>query len=247
VLEAAGLRTPAQQPSASIEDDLAFLERHGRIVVKPALGEQGAGVSVDVRDEAGLRSALQRAERNGGHVVLEQLVDGQDLRVVVIDGTVVAAAVRRPPAIVGDDRLTVRELVEKQSRRRAAATGGESRIPIDDECQRCLRDQGRGLDEVLPAGSEVVVRRAANLHAGGTIHDVTARLSPAIADAAVAAARALEIPVVGLDFITPDPESGEWWLIEANERPGLANHEPQPTAQAYVDLLFPNTASSRGG
>jgi hypothetical protein len=30
-------------------------------------------------------------------------------------------------------------------------------------------------------------------------------------------------------------------VIEANERPGLANHEPQPTAQAFVDLLFPST------
>ena len=31
-------------------------------------------------------------------------------------------------------------------------------------------------------------------------------------------------------------------VFEANERPGLANHEPQPTAQRFVDLLFPETA-----
>jgi hypothetical protein len=31
----------------------------------------------------------------------------------------------------------------------------------------------------------------------------------------------------------------EYVFIEANERPGLANHEPQPTAQAFVDFLFP--------
>jgi hypothetical protein len=29
--------------------------------------------------------------------------------------------------------------------------------------------------------------------------------------------------------------------LEANERPGLANHEPQPTAARFVDLLFPET------
>jgi D-alanine-D-alanine ligase-like ATP-grasp enzyme len=33
----------------------------------------------------------------------------------------------------------------------------------------------------------------------------------------------------------------EYVIIEANERPGLANHEPQPTAERFVDLLFPNT------
>ena len=33
-------------------------------------------------------------------------------------------------------------------------------------------------------------------------------------------------------------------VCEANERPGLANHEPRPTAQAFVDLLFPRTAAT---
>jgi len=28
-----------------------------------------------------------------------------------------------------------------------------------------------------------------------------------------------------------------------NERPGLANHEPQPTAERFIDLLFPQTVS----
>ncbi len=28
---------------------------------------------------------------------------------------------------------------------------------------------------------------------------------------------------------------------EANERPGLANHEPQPTAARFLDLLFPGS------
>jgi len=36
----------------------------------------------------------------------------------------------------------------------------------------------------------------------------------------------------------------EYVIIEANERPGLANHEPAPTAQRFVDLLFPNSSSA---
>ncbi|MFO6135778.1 hypothetical protein ACLBVR_27980, partial [Pseudomonas aeruginosa] len=31
----------------------------------------------------------------------------------------------------------------------------------------------------------------------------------------------------------------DYVIIEANERAGLANHEPQPTAERFVDLLFP--------
>ena len=76
----------------------------------------------------------------------------------------------------------------------------------------------------------------------GTIHDVTAELHPILRDAAETAARALRIPVVGLDFLVPAPDSQQYVIIEANERPGLANHEPQPTAERFIDLLFPFTA-----
>ena len=87
-----------------------------------------------------------------------------------------------------------------------------------------------------------MVRKAANLHTGGTIHDVTERLNSDLKDACEKAARTLDIPVVGLDLMVPDVEKSDYAIIEANERPGLANHEPQPTAERFIDLLFPATA-----
>ena len=93
----------------------------------------------------------------------------------------------------------------------------------------------------MPAGQRLAVRRTANLHTGGTLEDVTERLHPVLADAAVRAARALEIPVVGLDFMVRDAGQPEYVIIEANERAGLANHEPQPTAERFIDLLFPHS------
>jgi len=71
---------------------------------------------------------------------------------------------------------------------------------------------------------------------------VTDLVHPALAEAACAAARALAIPVVGLDLVVPDVSGPDYRIIEANERPGLANHEPQPTAERFLDLLFPETA-----
>ena len=59
--------------------------------------------------------------------------------------------------------------------------------------------------------------------------------------AAIRAARALDIPVVGLDLLVPAADQPDYVFIEANERAGLANHEPQPTAERFVDLLFPHS------
>ena len=72
---------------------------------------------------------------------------------------------------------------------------------------------------------------------------MTGEIHPDLAAAGEAAARALDIPVTGLDLIVPDLARRDYRLIEANERPGLANHEPQPTAERFMDFLFPQTAT----
>jgi len=242
VLAGAGLRVPRQQAAAGGTDDEAFLQECGSVVVKPAVGEQGRGISVNLDTPEQVHAAVADARRHCPDVVIEEFVAGQDLRIVVIGYEVVAAAIRRPANVVGTGRHTVAELIDKQSRRRAAATGGESRIPVDEETRRCLRRSGLELDSVPEQGRELQVRETANLHTGGTLHDVTEQLSPALRKVAERAARALDIPVVGLDLIVPSASEDDYVLIEANERPGLANHEPQPTAERFMDLLFPQTA-----
>ena len=243
VLRQAGLRVPVQ---VKVEDEaqaLSFLEKHGSVVVKPARGEQGAGISVDVRDADSLREAIAEAHKVCDTVILEEYVTGDDLRIVVINEKVVAAAIRKPAHVIGNNRDTIQTLIEKQSRRRAAATGGESHIPLDRETERCVEASGYTMDSILPENEHLVVRKTANLHTGGTIHDVTGQISDTLRDAAEQAARALDIPVTGLDFIVPDLAGDDYVIIEANERPGLANHQPQPTAERFIDLLFPQTAA----
>ncbi|MBN2192435.1 MAG: N-acetylglutaminylglutamine synthetase [Polyangiaceae bacterium] len=242
VLAGIGLAMPAQKVAGNAAENGEFLERFGRVVVKPVRGEQGRGVAVDVCTEEEMDQAIAAARGPGGEALIEEMVEGADLRIIVIGYKMVAAAVRRPAQVIGTGQHSIRQLIERQSRRRAAATGGESVIPIDHETERCIRAAGRGLDEILPDGVTLAVRRTANLHTGGTIHDVTTEIHPVLVEAAERAAEALKIPVVGLDLIVPALDQAEFWIIEANERPGLANHEPQPTAERFVDLLFPQSA-----
>ncbi|HRX71506.1 MAG: N-acetylglutaminylglutamine synthetase [Gammaproteobacteria bacterium] len=241
VLTASGLRMPAQILADDPETVRDFLAHHQRVVVKPARGEQGHGVQVDLRTPDTVEAAITNARRFCDDVIVEEMVDGEDLRIIVIGYQIVAAATRRPAEITGDGHQNIRTLIEKQSRRRQAATGGESHIPVDTETLRCIEATGYTLDSVLPAGQRLRVRKTANLHTGGTIHDVTDQVHPQVREVAEQAARALEIPVVGFDFMVPDLAGEPYAIIEANERPGLANHEPQPTAQRFVDLLFPHS------
>ena len=241
ILAGVGLRVPAQCVARDDTVAASFLAEHAAVVVKPARGEQGRGIAVNLTTIEEVGAAIEAARQHCDTVLLEEFVEGQDLRIVVIDFKVVAAAIRRPAQVVGTGRHSVRDLIEKQSRRRAAATGGESRIPMDAETERCVRLGGYEMDSVLAAGVRLLVRRTANLHTGGTIHDVTDEIHHELVTAAVQAARAIDIPVVGLDLMVPDVTKADYWFIEANERPGLANHEPQPTAERFIDMLFPQT------
>lgn len=248
VLLKAGLRVPQQMSvSTNQEDSTAevakFLADHKRVVVKPARGEQGAGISVDLHTLEEVKAAITWARTVHDNVLLEEYVQGEDLRIVVIDFKVAAAATRCPASIIGTGHDKIADLIEKQSRRRSAATGGESYIPLDTETQRCVQANGYQFDNILPEGESLTVRKTANLHTGGTIHDVTHQLNPALKQAAIAAASAINIPVVGFDFLVPNVEGDEYVIIEANERPGLANHEPQPLVERFIDLLFPQTVA----
>jgi GNAT-family acetyltransferase (TIGR03103 family) len=243
IMERAGVRVA--RGAVACEGDLvaatSLLRECGAVVVKPARGEQGRGITVGVRDEAGLSRAVDLALQFCPDVLVEELIEGDDVRVLVIDREVVAAAVRRPAEVVGDGRNPVAELVAATSRRRERATGGESRIPLDETTAEVVAAAGWAMDDVPPNGERIRVRRTANLHTGGTIEDVTDQLHPDVAEAAVRAATALGIPVTGIDFMVPDVAGPEYVFIEANERPGLANHEPQPVVERFVDLLFPET------
>jgi GNAT-family acetyltransferase (TIGR03103 family) len=243
IMRRAGVRVArgALACAGDLEEARELLADTGDVVVKPARGEQGRGITVGVKDEGALERAVDLALQFCPDVLVEERVEGMDLRVVVIDRQVVAAAVRHPAEVVGDGRQPVVDLVRSTSRRRERATGGESSIPLDDITAEVVAESGYAMDDVPPHGERVPVRRTANLHTGGTIEDVTDRLHPDIAEAAVRAAEALGIPVTGIDFLVPAVDGPDYVFIEANERPGLANHEPQPTVERFVDLLFPET------
>lgn len=238
----AGVEVPAQIDAGSNPGAIkAFVERHGSVVVKPARGEQGRGIAVGLKEAGEIAKAVEVARTVSDRVLLESCFEGEDLRLVIIDFKLAAAAIRRPPSVVGDGEHDLRTLIERQSRRREAATQGESRIPIDAETERCVGAAGLTLDSVPEPGRHIVVRKTANLHTGGSIHDVTETVHPRLVDAACRVARSIDIPVVGVDFMIKSPTGPDYVFIEANERPGLANHEPQPVAERFVDLLFPQS------
>ena len=119
----AGITVPRARQATFDEGDYGFLTEVGEVVVKPTRGEQGKGVTVGVAADNGpdeLAAGLTRAREQCPEVLIAQRVAGDDLRLVVIDGRLVAAALRMPPGVIGTGDHSVRDLIAAESRRRSA-------------------------------------------------------------------------------------------------------------------------------
>jgi cyanophycin synthetase len=150
------------------------------VVLKPEDGNQGKGVTVHLSSEGDVRSAFALAEAHG-RVLLEKHVEGRDYRLLVVKGALVAAARRDPPAVVGDGRRTVEELVaevNRDPRRRPGHSNPLTRIELDQASDLVLGQQGLVRSAVPAAGRLVRLRQNANLSTGGTATDVTDEVHP---------------------------------------------------------------------
>src|SRR5439155_25159978 len=148
------------------------------VVTKPIDGNHGRGVGLDLGDpdavRAGYRRALQEAHRP--LVVVERFITGNDYRVLVIGGQMVAVAQRVPAHVIGDGEHTVRELVEITNADPRRGIGHEkvlTRIMLDGEAERLVRHQGFGTDDVPPAGQFVKLAATGNMSTGGISIDRT--------------------------------------------------------------------------
>src|SRR5436190_511531 len=109
LLRAVGIPVPAGRPVTSPEEAWEVAQEVGLpVVVKPEAGNQGKGVSVNLHSEADVYAAYVLAERvQRGDVLVERHVEGDDYRVLVVNGQMVAAARRDAAMVVGDGERTV--------------------------------------------------------------------------------------------------------------------------------------------
>lgn len=226
LLTAEGLPVPEHVEAG----DADALLREGAVVVKPADGTGiGAGVTGSVRTAGQLAVARAAARRYGPRVLVERAVPGEVYRFLLLDGQLLDVVRRGRPAVTGDGRATIVELVAQENRRRLEAAGedGLSLVRPDLDFVYTLQAAGRSPRSVPADGERVAVKTVTNQNRAGenaTVRDT----SPELAAEAAAAARVVGLRLAGVDVIAPTldrslAESGGV-VLEVNCTPGLHHH-----------------------
>lgn len=228
------------------------------IVVKPLDGNHGKGVAINIQDDVTAQKALEAALGYGHSAIVEQHIQGKDHRLLVVNGEIVAAAERVPARVIGDGKHSVQELVDITNHDPRRGVGHEkvlSRIQIDDESLRLLREQDVTLETIPPEGREVRLKYTANISTGGTAIDCTDTMHHSIRDMAVRAAKVIGLDIAGIDLITTDVtkplEETRGAVCEINAAPGFRMHlhpsegTPRNVASPVMDMLFPPGSPTR--
>ncbi|MBW8874815.1 MAG: cyanophycin synthetase [Acidobacteria bacterium] len=259
ILEQLGLPVPRQSVVVDAEEAVEEADWLGYpVVVKPLDGSHGHAVATGLKTADEVRAAFGKALEESCGVIVETFQTGNDYRILVVGGKVVAAAQRVPGHVVGDGLHTVLELVEIVNRDPRRGVGHEkvlTRLELDDQALRLLAAAGLTLDSVPAEGREVYLRSTANLSTGGTAIDKTDVLHEDNRIMAERAVSALGLDVAGIDFISPDVSRSfrdvGGVIVEVNAAPGLRMHlaptegKPRDVAGPMIDGLFPPGVPSR--
>jgi cyanophycin synthetase len=233
LLAAAGVPVPrhAVVDAADRRAAEAFLRETGApVLVKPARGAGGDGVTGQVRTPDQLGRALVRAGRFHPEVMVERQAEGDSYRVLVLDGEVLDVLRRPRPTVTGDGRSTIEELVfaEYARRIRDEGFGGLKHFAVDFDCLFTLEAEGLGLGSVPPAGERVVVKTATNYNGPGENEPLPEPFPGTLVDVARRAAAELAVRLGGVDVVTAEPsrplEETGGVVLEDNPVPGLWHH-----------------------
>ncbi len=226
------------------------------LVAKPNTGGKGTLVFVGLTSADQVRQAAEKILAFGTPVLLQSVFKGDDHRLLVVGGRLVAAARRNPASVVGDGVNSVEALVRTENRHPDRGPGFRklmNYITLDDEVGRVLAGQGLRLTSIPMAGQRVFLRRTSNIHTGGTATDFTHTIHPDNRMLAERAARAIGLRVAGVDFLTPDI-TRSWrevggGICEVNTTVGLRPHwlanRSQNVVAPIVDLAFPDGGTGR--
>ena len=254
-----GLPVPQQRLVQTAEDAVSAAERIGYpVVVKPFNANHGRGISIHLTTSEQVAQAFDIAREHSRSVIVESFITGEDHRMLVINGELVAVALRVPGHVVGDGVHTIEQLVDEVNRDPRRGIGHEkvlTRLMFDHQAETLLSTKGYTRQTIPTDGERVFLRLTGNLSTGGTATDVTDQVHPDNVEMAVRAVKAIGLDVGGVDFLTTDvtesyKEVGGA-ICEINAAPGFRMHMAPSEGQArdvggpVMDMLFPPGTPTR--
>ncbi len=150
ILGTLGLPVPRQELVTSEDGAIRAARRFaGPVVTKPYNGNHGRGITIGIQEAEAVREGFRAAREHSRSVIVETFQPGDDHRLLVVNGELIAATRRTPGHVVGDGRHSIAELVDIVNQDPRRGVGHEkvlTRIVLDAQAELMMERAGCNAD-----------------------------------------------------------------------------------------------------
>lgn len=208
--------------------------QHKKIVIKPKSTNFGLGITIfknGMNSLEDFKKAVTIALKEDTEILIEEFLEGTEYRFFVLDDKTLAVLLRVPANVVGDGKLTIKELVDIKNASNLRGDGLRSplkKIKLGEiECLQ-LKEQGLSPDSILEKGKIAYLRENSNISTGGDSIDVTDQVHPSYKTLAVNITKSMDAKICGVDLIIEDiskvANQTNYGVIETNFNPMMMMH-----------------------
>lgn len=256
ILDEGGLRVPQGVSFNHMDEAKAYYTSlpNRAFVVKPKNTNYGLGITIfrSKPDEADYIDSLSFAYKEDKTVLIEDYIEGTELRFYIQDHQTLGIVERQPAHVVGDGTSTIGELIDEVNTNPLRGRDHKAPLTIIEKGKieaLQLKNNGFTFDSVPDKNQVVYLRENSNVSTGGISIDRTDETHDGYKRIAEKASELLEANFCGVDIIIKDytqaPSEDNYGIIEANFNPMIAIHRfpgegtPRLLGKAMLEQLFP--------
>ncbi|MGF3113688.1 bifunctional glutamate--cysteine ligase GshA/glutathione synthetase GshB [Facklamia sp. P9177] len=257
VLDREKIQTPKGRKFNDLDQAINYysLLDKSAIVIKPQNTNYGLGITIfeNFPEKETYTKAMKEAFKHDHTVLVEEFIEGIELRFYVQNQKVLAVCERQAAHIIGDGQHTVEQLIDLENNH--PFRGPRHLAPLTllekGEIERItLAEQNYSLQSIPVNGKKVYLRKNSNVSSGGIAIDRTDQVHSDFIKIAERTAAAMKSTFCGVDIIIknyqePLSNSNSYAVLEANYNPMMSLHlfpaigHSQPLAERALEALFP--------
>jgi cyanophycin synthetase len=144
------------------KNDFKNASKYFPCVLKPVDGMQGKDVYTHIDNQQEFDTILNQLLNNYDKIMLENLIEGNNYRIFVFNNEVMDVIEREKPAITGNGKSTVQELINQKNNELLS----KNLFPVKYLDEKLIKQQGYNLDSIVKPNQKVYITNTINFHNG---------------------------------------------------------------------------------
>lgn len=235
-LENAKIKTPIGQMFSSnqLNEAKAFVNESPEksFVLKPVSMSMSLGTFLNVSTDniencwSDSFSVQKKYDVKNPRVLIQEQIQGLELRIIVLEGRIGSAVFRGPGNVVGNGEHTIKELINiKNAQREKHNYLKRNPLLINNNLLQNLESKNLTIDTILPEGDYCVLYSQSSIATGREVYEVSKYLDQKIFNQVLQAVTAIPgVHTAGVDIFVDNLNAAEGTIIEVNLNPALQLH-----------------------